>query len=93
MGETIRRSFVRTWMGEISELGMHVVHRKGYFCEYVWMISKSLERSRIWLSCGSSCCKMWILMKLHHFLTISTWDEISVNAKRMKHSLTVYKNV
>ena len=38
MGKTIRRSFIRIWMGEITELGMHVRSSEtGYPCQYMWI--------------------------------------------------------
>ena len=60
---------------------------KAYFCQYMWMTSQWLERSRIWLQCGRNCGKSWILTNLHHFLTTYTWDALSGNANRRKQSL------
>ena len=52
--KAIRATFIRTWMGENSELGMYVrsSNNKGYFCQYMWVTTIWQERSRIWLPCG-----------------------------------------
>ena len=57
------------------------VHRR------TWMISKWLERSRIWLPCERNWWNMWTLTNPHHFLTMCTWDALSGNTNRMKQSL------
>ena len=63
----------------LLELGWGKVHignvclfieDKIYFCQYLWMTSKWLERSRTWLPCG----KTSILTNQHHFLTTSLSD-------------------
>ena len=52
MEKTIRGSFIRTRMGENSELRMYVRSvNKACFCQYMWMTWGLLERSRIWLQC------------------------------------------
>ena len=86
VGKTVRGSFITTFMGESTELGMYVrsSKNKGYFCQKMWMSSKWLETSRIWLSCGRNWWNMWILTNPHHFLMMKTWDALSVNANRMK---------
>ena len=49
-GETIRTSFIRTWMGENSELGMYVRSSKtGVVLDSFCGRQKCVERSRIWL--------------------------------------------
>ena len=61
MGETIRRSSIRTWMGEKFRTG-HVcssIGNKGYSCQYTWMPSKWPEEIRIWLPCGRNWWKSW----------------------------------
>ena len=60
MGKTIRRSFIGTWVGENSELGIYVLssETKVIVCQYTWMTSKSLEGNRIWLFCGKIDEKM-----------------------------------
>ena len=54
MGKTIRRSFIKTWMGESTDLGMYVRPSKnqGFVCQYMKMTSKWLERYIIWHPCG-----------------------------------------
>ena len=83
MGETIRRSFIRTWMGENTGLECMFVHRTpDHFCQYVWMTLKMSGRSRIWLPCGRNWWKLWILT------TTSFLDHVhSGNANRMKQLL------
>ena len=46
-GRDTSKKLIRTWMGENSELGMYVCssENKGYFCQYMWMTSKWLERA------------------------------------------------
>ena len=61
------------------------VHRKqGFFRQKMWMPSQWLEISRIWFLCEKRWWSMWILTNPHHFLTMSTWDVLGVNANRMK---------
>ena len=57
------------------------VHRKQ---GYTWTTSKWLEESRKRLTCGRNWWNMWILTNPHHFLTMYTWDVLSVNANQMK---------
>ena len=66
IGERIRRSFVRTWMGENSESKRRVIS-----LQYVgeWH-KKWMERSRMSLPCGREWWKMWTLTNRHHFLTM-----------------------
>ena len=53
VGKTIRRSFIRTWMGRRFRIGnvRSFIGNKGYFCQYMWTTSKLQERSRMWLPC------------------------------------------
>ena len=89
LGKIIRRSFIRTWMRETSELGMYVrsSEKRVILCQYTWMTSKWVKRSGTWLLCGRNWRKTWILTNPHHFLTACTWDAIRRNANRMKQSL------
>ena len=64
-----------------------LIEKKGCFCQYMWMTSKWLERSRIWLPCGTNRWKTLILRNQHHFLTMKTWDVLNVNANQMKRLL------
>ena len=63
------------------------IENKGYFCHFMWMTSRWLERSRIWLPCGRNWWKTWTWMNPHHFLTTCTWVALTENANRMKQSL------
>ena len=60
------------------------IENKCYSCQKMWMTSKRLERSRIWLPCGKRRRKMWIVTNPHHFLTMYALDVLSVNVNRMK---------
>ena len=89
MGKAIRRSVIRTWMWENSELGMYVSssETKGYFFQFLWTTSKWLERIRKWLQCGKKLMRNWTLMNPHHFFTMCIWDALSGSANQMKQSL------
>ena len=54
----------------IGNVCSFIEKKKGYFCQCMWMTSKRLEKSRIWLPCGRNWWKMWILTNSHHFLTM-----------------------
>ena len=56
VGKTIPRSFTRTWMGRKFRNGnvCSFIEKKSYFCQYMWMTSEWLERSRMWLLCGGN---------------------------------------
>ena len=43
------------------------IENKDYSHRHTWMTSKSLERDRIWLSCGRHWSKTLILMNPHRF--------------------------
>ena len=73
----------KCWTGNVCSF----IGNKGYFCQYRWMTCEWLERSNTWLLCGRNVWNMWILANPHHFLTMCTWDALSVNANRMKQSL------
>ena len=54
MGDTIRRSFVKTWMGGSAELGMYVrsSETRVVSVSICGWPQKWLERSRKWIPCG-----------------------------------------
>ena len=70
----------------IGNVRSFIVH-KAYFCQFLWMTSKWLERRRTCLPCGRNIWNMWILTKPHDFLIMCTWDALSVNVNRMKQLL------
>ena len=86
VGKTIRASFIRTWMRSNSELRnvCSFIVNKAYFCQYLLMTLRWLERSRIWLPCGRNWWRTWIMMNQHHFLTMYIRDVLNVNANRMR---------
>ena len=63
------------------------IGNKGYFCQKMWMISKWLVKSRIWLPCGKRWMKNVDIDEPTSFLAHITWDALNVNANRMKQSL------
>ena len=56
----ICESSTGTRIGKSAELGMHILflENKDYVCQYSWMTSTWLERSRIWLPCGRKWWKI-----------------------------------
>ena len=88
-GKTIRRSFVRTWTGESTELGMYVRSSRtrvifvSFFGDDIKMAGKKYNMAPRWKHNE----KMWILTNPHRFLTMCTWDVLSVDANRMKQLL------
>ena len=86
MAKRIRRSFIRTCVGQSTELGMSVRSSKTRVIliglrgchQHGW------KECRIWLPCGTHGLKIWTLTNPHHFLTMKTRDVLSVNANQMK---------
>ena len=75
VGETVLRSFIRTWMAESTKVGMHVRSSKTrVIFQHMWMTSKWMNISRIWLPCGRNWWPTLILENWHHFLTMYIWD-------------------
>ena len=61
------------------------IENKYYFCQKLWMTSKWLERSRIWLPCGRNWKKRKVdLDEPTSFLDHVNWDALNVNANLMK---------
>ena len=89
MGKTIRRSFIRTWMGEGTAVGMYVRSSK----TRIIFVSMSGWHQNGWKETeyGSHVEeideKMWILTNPHHFLTMKTWDVLSANANRLNETI------
>ena len=54
--KTVRRNYIGTWMGKKYRPGnvFLFIGSKDCSCQQTWMISKWLERSRIWLACGGN---------------------------------------
>ena len=76
-------------MGEESELGMYVCSsetRVASVSKCEWH-QKLRVKCRIWLPCGKSWWKMWILMNPHHFMIMKIWDALNVIPNPMKQSL------
>ena len=95
--KTIRASFIRTRMGENSELGMYCsfVVNKAYFSQKnvddIRIAGKKQNLAPMWKRLMK---KTWILTNLHHFLTTCIRDALSGHAKPNEaHHWTEHKNV
>ena len=63
---------------------------RNYFCQRMWMTLRWLERKqKHGFLCGRKWMKKcWYWTNPHHFLTMCTWDALSVNANQMKSFYT-----
>ena len=74
-------------MGESTELGMQIRSSETrvilVYLDDIKMAGKKQNVAPLW----KSMMKNVTLTNRHHFLTMYTWDVLSVNANRMKQSL------
>ena len=85
VGKTIwRRFFELGWEKLPNWIVCSFIENKGLF------LSENVDDIEIAgkkLPCGRNWWNMWTLTNPHHFLTMYTWDALSVNANRMKQLL------
>ena len=91
VGKTVRRSSIGTWIGKKYRNGnvYLFIENKDYSHRKMWMTSKRLERSRVWLPCGKIWWNWLTLENQHHFLIMCIWDVLNVHVNRTKRLLTI----
>ena len=86
-GKTVRRSFIRTWMGKSTKLGIvcSFIENKVYFCQNTWMafFSKTAKKQNM--------APMW--KKLMKNVAMCAWDALRGNANQMKRLPAIQRNV
>ena len=87
MGDTVRRSFIGTWMGKCNRECMFVCRKQGLFLSVYVDYFKMEENKQNMALMWKTLMKNVDLTNELHFLITFTWDALNVNANRTKSVL------